>query len=1195
MSTSHISDRRRSWRALFGVVALLCLPLLEAVHPFLYYANHARRGYGRNIQPLPCATKEGDTGVCMFAWDCMKAEGSHLGTCIERFYFGSCCKLKPGSKKPEHTVMKTDVYVLATTSPPQTATPDAASSSAPQTSSNLLGMITGQTTLHSESFDTSTSRTTLLHSSNVEDSFSGVQEVQQVFIAGAQSASSVDLDMEAIEQQMVEESSPQEKGGEENGETNQIQVNGDSQPENGDQVLVNGERTQVTGDETMSDQTFDATLGESTTAEQSLKESVQPHTDEPTLSTVEEGSLITEESQVTANQAEGQSDQNQQTSGENQITSIQELGEASIISEQNEIEGGQQSAVIDNELSGQDVVPQVSDTDQNTDNVTPEIPSEVLEAESESNQESESQIIGVGIGTVTSVEIDYAFSATEAYIGQSEESQGQTISENEINSEHTVDDTSDSSSVTSVIQGTTVNQTSEHDSTSVSNSSENEVGGAESPMVSSTAADSSTSATSDGEQTGSSEVTESSNQTTDTEVSETVPTTEAIPFTTDENDVSTFSSERTESELAVEQSESETTLATVAVSEKPLSQDEHEIASQPSGSSESTESPEVSDDNNSLAEDITTVTPQQTDSTVLPEPSDSQSLSDSASIDISAGESGENPSTVESLVADSVKEVPGGEATVSPSGGEGAEGDDDALAVVTGTTSEISSSSGDDSGALEGSTTVDVNTADKDDAASNSESEVSGVSTGNDPGASTTNSGASIGTTVSSDDLKTPDDDVSQSESSTESGIKGDEHTLAETDITNNEIPTTVAPSNVSEHGTGISLPSLGENVIVPGVQIVSVPETVKNESVAGSYPVGSFEEEVSPGDSVDSTTEIPQESIPTEVASTVSASEEVSSTDKSPVEEIVNPESSSSEVSKPDESGAVVGIGALLPNKTVQPEQQFETQEEQLLHRLKTSSFKEICGQPVYPSRRIVGGSQASFGEWPWQVSLRQWRSVTYLHKCGAALVNENWAITAAHCVENVLPDQLLLRLGEFDLERADEPYGHMERKVQIIATHPQFDPRTFEYDLALLRFNEPVTFQPNIIPICIPEDDYDFIGDTGFVSGWGRLYEDGPLPSLMQKVPVPVITNGECEVMYRNAGYIEDIPNIFICAGYEGGKRDSCEGDSGGPLVIQHQNSWKLAGVISWGIGCALPNQPGVYTRISAFREWINKIIVF
>lgn len=55
--------------------------------------------------------------------------------------------------------------------------------------------------------------------------------------------------------------------------------------------------------------------------------------------------------------------------------------------------------------------------------------------------------------------------------------------------------------------------------------------------------------------------------------------------------------------------------------------------------------------------------------------------------------------------------------------------------------------------------------------------------------------------------------------------------------------------------------------------------------------------------------------------------------------------------------------------------------------------------------------------------------------------------------------------------------------------------------------------------------------------------------------------------------------------------------QGDSGGPLVIQRKRDkrWVLAGVISWGIGCAEPNQPGVYTRISEFREWINQILQF
>ncbi|XP_065072659.1 mucin-2 isoform X1 [Ochlerotatus camptorhynchus] len=262
----------------------------------------------------------------------------------------------------------------------------------------------------------------------------------------------------------------------------------------------------------------------------------------------------------------------------------------------------------------------------------------------------------------------------------------------------------------------------------------------------------------------------------------------------------------------------------------------------------------------------------------------------------------------------------------------------------------------------------------------------------------------------------------------------------------------------------------------------------------------------------------------------------------------------------------------------------------------LEGIDYRAVCGKRMFPEPRIVGGTKAAFGRWPWQISLRQWRTSTYLHKCGAALLNENWAITAAHCVDNVPPSDLLLRLGEYDLALEEEPYGYQERRVQIVASHPQFDPRTFEYDLALLRFYEPVVFQPNIIPVCVPEGDENFIGRTAFVTGWGRLYEDGPLPSVLQEVTVPVIENKICETMYRSAGYIEHIPHIFICAGWKKGGYDSCEGDSGGPMVIQRPDKrFLLAGVISWGIGCAEPNQPGVYTRISEFRDWINQILQF
>lgn len=85
---------------------------------------------------------------------------------------------------------------------------------------------------------------------------------------------------------------------------------------------------------------------------------------------------------------------------------------------------------------------------------------------------------------------------------------------------------------------------------------------------------------------------------------------------------------------------------------------------------------------------------------------------------------------------------------------------------------------------------------------------------------------------------------------------------------------------------------------------------------------------------------------------------------------------------------------------------------------------------------------------------------------------------------------------------------------------------------------------FQPNIVPVCVPESDKSYIGQTAYVTGWGRLYEDGPLPSVLQEVAVPVINNTICEAMYYEAGYKESIPHIFICAGWRKGGYDSCEG---------------------------------------------------
>ncbi|XP_045499118.1 serine proteinase stubble-like [Colias croceus] len=247
-------------------------------------------------------------------------------------------------------------------------------------------------------------------------------------------------------------------------------------------------------------------------------------------------------------------------------------------------------------------------------------------------------------------------------------------------------------------------------------------------------------------------------------------------------------------------------------------------------------------------------------------------------------------------------------------------------------------------------------------------------------------------------------------------------------------------------------------------------------------------------------------------------------------------------------------------------------------------------------PDSRIMGGKDSTFGRWPWQVSVRRnsFFGFSSTHRCGGAIINEGWIATAGHCVDDLLTSAIRIRVGEFDFSSVSEQYPYVERGVARKAVHPKYNFFTYEYDLALVKLDAPVQFAPHIAPICLPATDDLLVGETATVTGWGRLSEGGVLPSILQEVQVPIVSNERCKSMFLRAGRHEFIPDIFLCAGHEGGGHDSCQGDSGGPLQVKGKDQrYFLAGIISWGIGCGEANLPGVCTRISKFVPWILQTV--
>lgn len=232
----------------------------------------------------------------------------------------------------------------------------------------------------------------------------------------------------------------------------------------------------------------------------------------------------------------------------------------------------------------------------------------------------------------------------------------------------------------------------------------------------------------------------------------------------------------------------------------------------------------------------------------------------------------------------------------------------------------------------------------------------------------------------------------------------------------------------------------------------------------------------------------------------------------------------------------------------------------------------------------KIVGGEDADIADFPWTVALVTAAGSQY---CGGTVIDAEWILTAAHCIGSTA----FIRAG---VTNKNDTSGQDRQAVQII-NHPEYVSVTQGRDISLLRLGVPLDLSdPNVAIAPIATEMHNLLGfeDEGvpsIITGWGRLFSGGPAPNILQWAEVPIVSNEQAQVGYPSVTITDDM----LAAGIWGvGGVDACQGDSGGPLVVPDDSSpvgYVVAGITSWGTGCANPTHMGMYARVSYFEEWI------
>ncbi|MET9440421.1 serine protease [Streptomyces sp. NPDC006610] len=233
------------------------------------------------------------------------------------------------------------------------------------------------------------------------------------------------------------------------------------------------------------------------------------------------------------------------------------------------------------------------------------------------------------------------------------------------------------------------------------------------------------------------------------------------------------------------------------------------------------------------------------------------------------------------------------------------------------------------------------------------------------------------------------------------------------------------------------------------------------------------------------------------------------------------------------------------------------------------------LAGSPAAAAPQpIVGGTTTTTTTYPFMMQITDSSQNQF---CGGTLVSPTKVVTAAHCMVGETTSSVRVVGGRTYRNGTNGTVARVSR----IWIHPNYTDATNGEDVAVLTLSTSMPYTPAKY-VSSTETSVYAAGTTARIVGWGTTRSGGSSSNQLRTATVPTVSDTSCRTSYGS----DYVAAEMVCAGYSSGGVDTCQGDSGGPLLI----GGVLAGITSWGEGCAAAGYPGVYTRLTTFSSLVT-----